>query len=507
MRKRRQGEPHAQARGGGQQRSEHGDAATPRASTKDRPYLPHRCLLVSCVRSSREVPAPGTGIGGKKLGRDLKGRTPHNVGSSDGEFRTIAKFFRRPGFSSASCLVPRTGSPASRIVGAVHHVDSPTATGVHDQVQTAAPVVDVAIPVYNEERILAASVERLHAYSSAGFPWSWRITIVDNASTDGTWWRAACLARDLPSVRAVHLDRKGRGHALRTAWGASDATVVAYMDVDLSTDLAALLPLVAPLVSGHSDVAIGSRLAPGSRIARHPKRELISRAYNLLLRSVFATNVRDAQCGFKAVRADVGRRLLPAVVDNDWFFDTELLLLAERNGLRIHQVPVDWVDDADSRVHVARTALDDLRGTARMSRRFATGNGRIDLGSLERANVDDDFGRHFVSFALVGAASTAVSLLVFLATRSALGPIGANALAVTATFVANTWAHARYTVRRTRPRWLRAFVVYAGSLALTSAALAGVAFRGGGLAAELAVLVVTWSVATLVRFVVVGGSR
>ena len=163
------------------------------------------------------------------------------------------------------------------------------------------PVVDVVVPVYNEERALEASVRRLHAYLTGDFPFSWRITIVDNASTDDTWARAERLGDDLPDVRVLHLDRKGRGFALRCAWIASDADVVAYMDVDLSTDLDALLPLVAPLVSGHSDVAIGSRLAPGSHVARHPKRELISRSYNLILRTVLATRVRDAQCGFKAV--------------------------------------------------------------------------------------------------------------------------------------------------------------------------------------------------------------
>ena len=136
---------------------------------------------------------------------------------------------------------------------------------------------------------------------------------------------------------------------MRTAWTASDAQIVAYMDVDLSTDLDALLPLVAPLVSGHSDVAIGSRLAAGASVARRPKRELISRVYNLMLRAAFAARVTDAQCGFKAVRADVARLLVPEIADNGWFFDTELLLLAEHNGLRIHEVPVDWVDDSDSR--------------------------------------------------------------------------------------------------------------------------------------------------------------
>ncbi len=260
----------------------------------------------------------------------------------------------------------------------------------------AAPLVDVAVPVYNEERVLAASIERLHAYLSDEFPFSWRITIVDNASTDGTWLSATRLARDLPNVTARHLDRKGRGLALRSAWTGSDAVVLAYMDVDLSTDLDAFLPLVAPLLSGHSDLAIGSRLAPGSSVARAPKREIISRTYNLILRTVLATRVRDAQCGFKAVRSDVARRLLPAVEDDGWFFDTELLVLAEHNGLRIHEVPVDWIDDVDSRVHVTRTALDDLRGTARMVRTFATGRGNLELGATARATLDDDFGRRLV---------------------------------------------------------------------------------------------------------------
>ena len=138
------------------------------------------------------------------------------------------------------------------------------------------------------------------------------------------------------------------------------------MDVDLSTDLRALLPLVAPLVSGHSDVAIGTRLARGSQVVRGAKRELISRTYNRILRLTLGARFSDAQCGFKAIRADAARRLLPAVRDEAWFFDTELLVLAQREGLRIHEVPVDWVDDPDSRVDIVRTALDDLRGIARL---------------------------------------------------------------------------------------------------------------------------------------------
>jgi glycosyltransferase involved in cell wall biosynthesis len=192
------------------------------------------------------------------------------------------------------------------------------------------------------------------------------ITIADNASVDGTLGVAKSLAAELEGVRVMHLDAKGRGRALKAAWLASEAAVVAYMDVDLSTDLKALLPLVAPLVSGHSQLATGSRLARGARTKRGPKREFISRAYMLVLRLSLSVGFTDAQCGFKAVRADVAKQLLPRVEDNTWFFDTELLVLAQRAGMRLHEVPVDWTDDPDSRVKIVKTALDDLRGVMRL---------------------------------------------------------------------------------------------------------------------------------------------
>jgi glycosyltransferase involved in cell wall biosynthesis len=230
------------------------------------------------------------------------------------------------------------------------------------------PVVDIVVPVYNEEADLESSVRRLRAYLDDRFPFASAITIADNASTDATWSIARQLADSMPGVRALHLDEKGRGRALRQAWLASEAPIVGYTDVDLSTDLDALLPLVAPLLSGHSQVSIGSRLARGARVTRGPKRELISRSYNLILRTVLRVGFRDAQCGFKAMRADVARLLLPEVRDQAWFFDTELLVLAERAGLRVHEVPVDWVDDPDSRVAIGSTALADLRGVWRLLR-------------------------------------------------------------------------------------------------------------------------------------------
>jgi glycosyltransferase involved in cell wall biosynthesis len=228
--------------------------------------------------------------------------------------------------------------------------------------------VEIVIPVYNERLTLEASIRRLHGFLSRGFPLSWRLVIADNASTDGTLAIARRLSYELTNVEAMHLKAKGRGRALKRAWSEGDARVLCYMDVDLSTDLAALLPLVAPLHSGHSDVAIGSRLHPEARVRRSFKRELISRTYNRLLKLVLRARFSDAQCGFKAIRGDLAGQLLTLARDDEWFFDTELLVLAQRRGLRIHEVPVDWTEDRDSRVEIVPTAIADLKGVARLLR-------------------------------------------------------------------------------------------------------------------------------------------
>jgi putative flippase GtrA len=337
------------------------------------------------------------------------------------------------------------------------------------------PVVDVVVPVYNEAHVLEQSIETLHHYLSTRFPFSWRITVVDNASTDGTWEVARTLSDLLPGVRSRHLDEKGRGRALRAAWTQSDAEVVAYMDVDLSTDLDGLLPLVAPLVSGHSDLAIGSRLADGARVSRGPKREFISRTYNRLLRATFRNGFRDAQCGFKAVRAEVARALLPAVEDQGWFFDTELLLIAEHNGLRISEVPVDWVDDPDSRVDIVRTASGDLRGMARVAWRFWTGRGTIALGPLARPRPTGT-GAEMLAFCAIGALSTVVHLGLFTLLWLPIGAVAANVVGLTVAMLVNTAAHRRYTFdyhgRSGRAcQWRRATVVHLAGLILTTGAL------------------------------------
>jgi putative flippase GtrA len=370
------------------------------------------------------------------------------------------------------------------------------------------PVLDVVVPVHDEQHDLVPSVERLHAHLTASLPYSFRITIADNASTDGTLDLARDLARRLPGVAVVHLDEKGRGRALHRVWSRSDAEVLAYMDVDLSTDLAALLPLVAPLISGHSDLAIGSRLARGSRVVRGPKREVISRCYNLLLRTTLATRFSDAQCGFKAIRADRARELLPLVEDTGWFFDTELLVLAERSGLRIHEVPVDWVDDPDSRVDIVATAAADLRGIARLARAMASG--RLPVTALP-AYAGPDLPRglttQLVRFAAVGVASTLAYLALYLLLRGPLGAQGANFAALILTAVANTAVNRRFTfgVRGAVDRFrhqLQGLVVFAVGLALTAGSLALLHTTAPDPQrwAEVTVLVAANVTATLVRF-------
>ncbi|CAA9437564.1 MAG: hypothetical protein AVDCRST_MAG78-2145 [uncultured Rubrobacteraceae bacterium] len=250
--------------------------------------------------------------------------------------------------------------------------------------------VEVVVPVYNEERALLESIPDLCAYLETYFPYRWSVVIADNASTDATRAVAEGLASAYPGVSVLHLEEKGRGRALKVAWLASEADVVAYMDVDLSTNLWSFLPLVAPLATGHSDVAIGSRLLRGAMVTRQWKRELISRCYNLLIKTLFGNRFSDAQCGFKAVKRGVARKLLPQVEDGEWFFDTEMLLLAEERGLRISEVPVDWTEDLDSRVDVFSTALEDVKGllrvrTQRLRRRFSEQRSRDAMDAAHHA--------------------------------------------------------------------------------------------------------------------------
>ncbi len=419
--------------------------------------------------------------------------------------------------------------------------------------------VDIVVPVYNERDQMAASITALRAYLDDTFPFSSTITIADNASTDDTWLVACGLVASLPGVSAIHLDRKGRGRALRSAWSRSHAEVVAYMDVDLATGLDALLPLIAPLLSGHSDLAIGTRLGPGAHVVRGARRELLSRGYNLLVRTALRSECTDAQCGFKAMRRQAALEVLPLVEDDEWFFDTELLVTAQRLGLRIHEVPVDWVDDVDSRVDVLPTALKDLRGIYRLlgpasRRRVVLSPDRpspdslapptahragpprpevgqlLDIGRRRRGDAPGPgpivhlpdlslapasgadgartpvFADELLRFAGVGVVSTAAYVGLFAALEPSLGSYLANAVAIGLCSVGNTAAHRgmagtdRFGLDRTQ-RILTATALLGVSLSFTTGAIAATRAVGwNSLVPELGAVSAANVAAAVIRF-------
>jgi glycosyltransferase involved in cell wall biosynthesis len=234
-------------------------------------------------------------------------------------------------------------------------------------------LVNITIPVYNEEKILPSSIASLHAFLGQHCRFDWEIVVANNASTDGTLEVAKRLSKEFSNVRVVHLEQKGRGRALRKTWMESQADILSYMDVDLSSNLFAFPPLIEALVSGGFDIGIGSRLLKASTTKRSIKREVISRIYNVMVKAFFFTKFSDAQCGFKAISKKAAAELLPKVEDNGWFFDTELLVTGERLGYRIFDLPVSWVEDMDSRVKIVSTAIDDIKGLIRVKRKFRKG--------------------------------------------------------------------------------------------------------------------------------------
>ncbi len=226
--------------------------------------------------------------------------------------------------------------------------------------------VDIMIPVLNEAHVLERSVARVRQFLAENVPHRWRVVIVDNGSTDGTRELGEKLSRQYADVDLTHLDQPGRGRALRYSWTQSQADIVCYTDVDISTDLDALPRMLSAILDEGYDVAIGSRLAKGSRTRRCLKREILSRLYNVLIKAVLFTRFTDAQCGFKAVTREVVDRVVPQVKDQAWFFDSELLVLAEKQGYRIKDVPVEWMEDSDSRVKILPTAWEDIKGVFRL---------------------------------------------------------------------------------------------------------------------------------------------
>ena len=376
------------------------------------------------------------------------------------------------------------------------------------------PDLEIVVPVYNEHVVLESSIRRLIDYLETEAWWTWRVTIADNASTDGTAAIARDLAAEIDGVRALVLPRKGRGYALKEAWGSSDARVLAYVDVDLSTDLKALAPLVAPLLSGHSEVGIGTRLDHASRVLRGTKREFISRSYNLLLRSTLGVSFSDAQCGFKAVRRDVAERVLPLIEDDSWFFDTELLIIAERAGLRIHEVPVDWVDDPDSRVDITSTALDDLKGMWRMGVKLE--RGRLPLAELGHELVHrppieaprPGLLGQLIRFGIVGVLSTVAFALIYLLLEQVMPSQVANFVALLVTAIANTAANRRLTfgVRGSSgavTHHVQGLIVFGLAWLITSSALAALHTFDPAASSLVQVLALTGAnlLSTVLRFV------
>jgi len=412
-------------------------------------------------------------------------------------------------------------------------------TGAGNSARTAT--VDIVVPVYNEERSLPGCIAGLTSFLET-VPWRTSVTVADNASTDATLPTARALAVADERLKVVHLEEKGRGRALKKVWLASTADVVVYMDVDLSTDLHALVPLIAPLVADHSDVAIGTRLARQSTVTRGPRREFISRTYNRLLRTVMAVGFSDAQCGFKAMRSDAAQAILPHVEDDNWFFDTEMLILAERAGYRIHEVPVDWVDDPDSRVDVLATAREDLRGMWRVGTALMTGKTDVDAMSrpprtaagpvhgnpdhhspghdspghdspghgepATRVDGDQRLGGQLLRFVVIGVLSTLAYALLYPLFRMFMWAQLANFLALLVTAMVNTDLNRMFTfgvttrngLDRDRAGGLLVFLlcwaVTSGSLAVLQASV-----PDASAGTELLILTAANLVGTVLRFI------
>ena len=225
--------------------------------------------------------------------------------------------------------------------------------------------VDVVIPVFNEEKALPRNIVILADFLKANLRNPWQIIIADNASTDNTRSVSEMLTERYSGINYLHIPQKGRGRALKAAWLDSTADIVSYMDVDLSTDLSYFPTLVGSLEEGYQ-VAIGNRLGKGSRVTRSLKREFISRGYNLLIKSMFFVPFQDAQCGFKALTRKTAQAILPHIKNDNWFFDTELLIISAKWGYKINSVPVKWDDDPTSTVHITSTATEDIKGLLRL---------------------------------------------------------------------------------------------------------------------------------------------
>ncbi len=232
--------------------------------------------------------------------------------------------------------------------------------------------ISIILPVYNEEECLEKNTETVLKYAKKFYE-NFEIVITDNASIDKTLDIAKKLSKKYKEIRYIHLDQKGRGRVLKKAWNESKADILAYSDIDLSTDIKAIKKLTDAIDQGY-DIATASRHSKQSQLDRTFKREILSKGYNFLLKLFLNTKISDAQCGFKAVNRRVVKEIIPLVKDNEWFFDTEMLILAERKGFRIKEIPVKWVEHAGSTVHIKKTVTDYLKSVFRLRKELSDEN-------------------------------------------------------------------------------------------------------------------------------------
>ena len=230
------------------------------------------------------------------------------------------------------------------------------------------PKLLLMLPIYNEEEQLESSMRTVFDYATKNLSeYDWRVHVGDNASKDKSKEIYTKLHNENPTRFTFRtLDKKGRGLNLRDSWLKEEYDIAIYMDVDLSSDINAVKNMVDQIRDRKADLSVGSRLLPASKvIGRKLLREITSRGYVFIIKTLASTKISDFQCGFKAISKELALKIVPEVEDNTWYFDTELILLTEKSGYKVYECPVRWTDDPGSTVKVWKTATDDLKGLYR----------------------------------------------------------------------------------------------------------------------------------------------
>jgi uncharacterized membrane protein YbhN (UPF0104 family) len=238
--------------------------------------------------------------------------------------------------------------------------------------------VSVVLPAYNEANRIEDTVKVVKD-TLEKLDYGYEIIIAEDGSTDGTDEIAKRLSSRDPRIVHLHSDnRLGRGKALTNAMEIAKGDVVVYLDVDLSTDMDHLKELIDAVAKEGYDIATGSRLLKDSQTERPFKRDFASKVYNFLVRLMLGSKLRDHQCGFKAFKRSSVLKLLRDVKDNHWFWDTEVLVLAQRKGLRVKEIPVKWKQSGETKVKFTKDVLYMFSQILRMwmeskrSKRFMT---------------------------------------------------------------------------------------------------------------------------------------